>query len=588
MSRSIRRLCATPIRASLPRLLAAAAASVIVATLALAQPATAAAPVPPTPSGLPSAVEGLAAYVGATSCDATAKPGSTALGSLLTSTYAGTTYNVARPCGSDSLATTEHYDGRAVDWMVNARNTTQLANANAALKWMLATDTAGNAFAAARRLGVMYIIWNNRTWSAYRPTEGWREYNGCLDPSRAGTAYDTTCHRNHVHFSLSWAGAMKRSSYWSKTVAQPEFGPCRPWYLNWAAPSTGINLTRCVAPAKLLPLPSATSLGKQLVSYSGMYLREGKTGPAVSAVQTAIGAAATGSFTAATRGALIAWQTGQGISATGVTDVATWRALTRRHAAPPVALGLDGDFGPDLLARQADGTLTLHPTASSTSGRFVNTGWQGLDRVVSAGDFSGDGRGDVMARRPDGTLWLYAGTGLGTFRGGVLIGSGWQIYKEILSPGDFTGDGHVDVLARRADGTLWMYAGNGRGGWAAGGKRVGTGWQGFDQVMSPGDFTGDGRGDVLARRPDGTLWLYAGNGQGGWAAGGKQVGTGWQGFAQILAGGDRDRDGRSDVLALRPDGTLLQYRGNGSGGWAAGGVVVGNGWDRFDLVVGIR
>ncbi len=106
--------------------------------------------------------------------------------------------------------------------------------------------------------------------------------------------------------------------------------------------------------------------------------------------------------------------------------------------------------------------------------------------------------------------------------------------------------------------------------------------------MSPGDFTGDGRGDVITRKADGTLWLHAGNGQGGWAAAGRQIGTGWQGYAQILAGGDRDRDGRSDVLALRPDGTLLQYRGNGSGGWASGGLVVGRSWDRFDLVVGVR
>ena len=74
----------------------------------------------------------------------------------------------------------------------------------------------------------------------------------------------------------------------------------------------------------------------------------------------------------------------------------------------------------------------------------------------------------------------------------------------------------------------------------------------------------------------------------GLGRGGVLIGTGWQGFAQILAGGDRDRDGRSDVLALRPDGTLLQYRGNGSGGFAGGGVTVGKGWDSFDLVVGIR
>jgi peptidoglycan hydrolase-like protein with peptidoglycan-binding domain len=565
---------------------ATASAAIVLAAVALASPASAA-PVPPTPAGLPAAAESLASYVGASSCDATAKPGASGLGSLLTSTYPGTSYSSARPCGSDSLSTTEHYDGRAVDWMTNVRNTTQRGYANAALSWMLATDAKGNTFANARRLGVMYIIWNNHSWSAYRPQDGWREYNGCLSSTRAGTGYDTTCHRNHVHFSLSWEGAMKRSSYWSKVVAKPEYGPCRPWYLNWAPPSTAANFSRCTTPSKVVPLAGASSTGRQLVSYSGMYLREGKTGPAVTAVQAAIGTSATGSFSATTRKALATWQARNGVAATGVTDAATWRALTRLHAAPPVALGFDGDFRSDLLARHADGSLTLHGSASDSTGEVVGSGWQGFNAVFGAGDFNGDTHGDLLARKADGTLWLYTGNGQGGFQRGLRIGTGWQGFSRILSPGDVSGDGLPDVLAAKADGTLWLYRGNGRGSWAASGARVGTGWQIFDDVLSPGDFTGDGRGDVLARKADGTLWLYAGNGRSGFLRG-LRVGNGWQIFDQLIPGGDRNGDGRSDVLARKPDGSLLLYAGNGRGGWSSGGKAVGSRWNRFDLVVGVR
>jgi hypothetical protein len=381
---------------------------------------------------------------------------------------------------------------------------------------------------------------------------------------------------------------MKRTSYWSKTVASPEFGPCRISQLNWAPPSTAVNPSRCVVPPKVAPTSSASTLGRQLVSYSGMLLREGKTGPAVTTLQTAIGTSATGTFSSTTRSALTAWQTRQGIPASGVSDTVTWHRLARPHAVQPVALGLDTDYRPDLLTRRANGDLFLHRTTSDSSGQRVGLGWNIFAAVLGAGDFSGDANGDVLARTPDGTLWLYGGTGTGTFRAGVRIGAGWQMFTTVLSPGDFTGDGVPDVLARKTDGTLWLYAGNGRGGWAGAGRQIGLGWQIFDQVLSPGDFTGDGNGDVLARRSDGTLWLYAGNGRGGWAAGGTQIGLGWQVFDQILPGGDLDRDGRSDVLALRPDGTLLRYSGNGRGGWASTGQAVGYGWDAFDLVIGIR
>ena len=66
-------------------------------------------------------MEALAAYVPAVSCDSTDKPGSTSLGALLKATYPGTTYAISRACGSDVMSTTEHYDGRAVDWFTNVR-----------------------------------------------------------------------------------------------------------------------------------------------------------------------------------------------------------------------------------------------------------------------------------------------------------------------------------------------------------------------------------------------------------------------------------------------------------------------------------
>jgi hypothetical protein len=57
----------------------------------------------------------------------------------------------------------------------------------------------------ARRLGVMYIIHNRRIWGSYRAGEGWRPYVGA-NP-----------HTDHVHFSFSWAGARKQTSYWDGT-----------------------------------------------------------------------------------------------------------------------------------------------------------------------------------------------------------------------------------------------------------------------------------------------------------------------------------------------------------------------------------
>ena len=55
-------------------------------------------------------------------------------------------------------------------------------------------------------------------------------------------------------------------------------------------------------------------------------------------------------------------------------------------------------------------------------------------------------------------------------------GSGWQGYNTLVAPGNWTPDGRPDLIGRKAsDRTLWLSYGDGRGG-IFGGRRIGSGW----------------------------------------------------------------------------------------------------------------
>src|ERR1035437_2225515 len=155
----------------------------------------------------------------------------------------------------------------------------------------------------------------------------------------------------------------------------------------------------------------------------------------------------------------------------------------------------------------------------------------GFFGAFSPGDFTGDGRADILAVTRNGDLYLYRGNGLGGFTGGgTKIGSGWNVFAKVFSPGDFTGDGKADILAETSTGDLYLYHGNGLGGFTGGSTKIGSGWNIFDKVFSPGDFTGDGKADLLAETITGDLYLYHGNGRGGFSGGATKIGAGWNIF----------------------------------------------------------
>ncbi len=246
---------------------------------------------------------------------------------------------------------------------------------------------------------------------------------------------------------------------------------------------------------------------------------------------------------------------------------------------------VNGDFNADVLAQDSAGRLLAY-RGSGTGGWngsiVTSSGWSRDDGLVTMGDFTGDGIADVGRVRANGAFELLKGTGSGTYSTPTRIGKGWGSMTAIVGGADFDGDGRTDVIARTAGGALLLYRGNGAGGWFSGSKKIGSGWGAMTAIFYAGDFNGDGKGDLMARRSDATLWLYPTNGKSGWGAA-KRIGTGWRGMTAVFSPGDFDGSGKPDVLARTADGSLILYRGNGKGGWGKISVV-GDGWESFEQI----
>lgn len=208
--------------------------------------------------------------------------------------------------------------------MADIHNAKQHAAALAAINWLLATDRVGHRFAMARRLGVMYLIYDNRMWGAWDGR--WEPYNNCAHlPARAN---DNACHRTHVHISLSWNGALGRTTFWTKQLTKTNYGPCRPSDLNWAYRYTRANYAGCPSYPAVRAAKGSSASKKALVRWSGAAVHSGSHGPAVSAVQSALHVAVSGTYGTSTSSAVRAFQARhRGCPLTGAMNPPTWRAL---------------------------------------------------------------------------------------------------------------------------------------------------------------------------------------------------------------------------------------------------------------------
>ncbi|MFE4469969.1 GH25 family lysozyme [Leifsonia sp. NPDC056824] len=270
----------------------------------------------------------------------------------------------------------------------------------------------------------------------------------------------------------------------------------------------------------------------------------------------------------------------------------------------------NGDGRPDLLSRTTSGALEYYSGGMFAQPAFgaaqtVGSGWGMFNRVVGAGDLSGDGIPDIVSTDTSGNLWLYQGNGNSggvnrSYKSGVRVGWGWSDFTTIVGGADMNGDGRADLIAVRSDGTLWLFPGTGTVNASSpstfsGGIRIGSGgWTAFTKIVA-GDFNGDGVTDILASTSDGTMYFYAGIRQTpsstAWVSPGVVVGSGWNAIKSIVSTGDANGDGKADLVALKPDGTLWLYAGTGNTGVSgasglASPAVVGSGWNTFSTVTG--
>lgn len=246
-----------------------------------------------------------------------------------------------------------------------------------------------------------------------------------------------------------------------------------------------------------------------------------------------------------------------------------------------VKFDINGDVKADLLAIRNDGYLFEYfgDGAGGTMLTYqAGPGWATTAALVP-GDFDGDGAGDFMQTRTDGGLYFYKGNFASNFTP-TYLGPGWASYSLLTGGVDFNSDGRADLIARGPDSNLYLYPGNGQGSFGNP-VQIGTSWSSFTALVA-GDFNKDGRGDIIARNSAGELWGYYGTANGfGFI---QQVGQGWNGFTNIVSNGDHNGDSNPDLIARRgSDQTLWLYPGNGTGGFGSG-VQIGSGWGAFQLI----
>ena len=224
----------------------------------------------------------------------------------------------------------------------------------------------------------------------------------------------------------------------------------------------------------------------------------------------------------------------------------------------------NGDGSADLFARDVKGGLFMYPGTGSGSfgARSVVAGsWSAYNRVTGGADFNGDGRGDLVARTAKGKVYIHLARGDGSFSLPIGPAANVRALRSLTSAGNLVGDGAPDLIGVKGNSLVVV---PNKGTYELGAPiDTGASFADANVMINAGDWDRDGAGDVIARGTDGGLWLYRGNGAGQLAPS-IQIGSGFGGVAGLTAVGDVTGDGFPDLLGTPTGGALSVYAGTGS------------------------
>ncbi|MEV4942489.1 FG-GAP repeat domain-containing protein [Streptomyces zaomyceticus] len=234
--------------------------------------------------------------------------------------------------------------------------------------------------------------------------------------------------------------------------------------------------------------------------------------------------------------------------------------------------------------------LTVKP-ANGIGPDLVRTGGLTVASKPHPHDFSDSGSPDLLYRHGGRLLAVDARRALyfghyATPLEMTVIGTGWDAYDQIVTPGNVAGAAFADVVARDRSGALWLHTGTGKNAFAARTK-IGGGWQIYNRITGGSDLDGDGRPDLVATDKAGELWFYKGTGNASAPFAARvKTGHGWGVYNKIVATGQIGGGPAGDLVARDTAGVLWLYLGKGDGTFAPR-TRIGGGWDRYAEIVAI-